>query len=343
MESVREEFRWFADWAAGTAPLYEVLASRTATDTQLLRIADESPDSQPAPNLLFAAAHYLLLDDSSHRLAEFYPTCVTDPRSPDREETFEAFRDFIMENESTVRTLIQSRRVQTNAVGRSALLFPAFKQLVENHAEQPVALVEIGSSAGLNLYWDKYQYQYNGYGTYGASHSPVQIESDVRGNTVPPFWRSEPEIAQRVGIDSNPLDVTDSTDAEWLRALVMPDQQWRVDRLDDAISLVRNEQPTIVEGNALDVLPEILADIPKEYDICVFSTLVLYQFETEQIASLRRLLNRASQERTVHWLSDVPTGEQTPPTYRSVSFDDEITTREIAEYKAHGEWIRWRD
>ena len=338
--SVADEFEWFADWADSVAPLYERLASEAASDERLLEIAAEGQAGQPAPNLLFGAVHSLLLDGMDHRLASYYPTCRETPREPDC-GLFPTFREFVLANEPQVRDVVRSRRVQTNAVGRSVVLFPAFRHLVETTASQPLALVEIGSSAGLNLYWDQYQYDYGGYGAYGNPDSSVRIGTDVRGGTDPPLGDDVPEVAHRVGIDINTLDVTDAADAQWLRALVMPDQQLRFDRLDAAIGMVREDPPRLVDGDALDVLPKVLAEIPLEYDVCVFSTVVLYQFEDADIAALRELLHEASDQRTVHWLSDDPGEAMTPPTLRYATFEDGIETRQLAQYKAHGEWVRW--
>ncbi|WP_090377565.1 DUF2332 domain-containing protein [Natronobacterium texcoconense] len=341
MDQVVEEFEWFADWANGVTPLYERLARQTARENSLLEIAAEAPSSQPAPNLLFGAVHALLLAGVDHPLVEFYPTCTDDAVDPTTRDPFPAFREFCLSHEDRIREIVGSRRVQTNEVGRSAVLFPAFKSAVDRGAATPIALVEIGTSAGLNLYWDRFRYEYEGYAACGDPESPVTIETTVRGDGVPPRWDRPPEIARRVGIDVNPLDVTDPADARWLRALVIPDQAQRFERLDDAIELVADDPPQLVAGDALEVLPDVLSEIPDRFDVFVFSTLVLYQLDDHEIETLRDLLIKQSQRRTVHWFSNDPSREETPPTYRYVSFADGQRTRRLAKYKAHGEWIRW--
>lgn len=341
MASVAGEFEWFSDWAADVSPLYERLARGITSDRKLLEIASEAPSDQPSPNLLFGAVHSLLLSGSRHRLTAFYPTCCDDPTDPAERDPFPAFRAFVFANESEIRRIVGSRRVQTNEVGRSAVLFPAFKHLVQTRAQAPLALVEIGTSAGLNLYWDRFRYEYAGYGTYGDRDSPVRIDSNVRGDADPPFWDAEPDIARRIGIDVNALDVTDPRDARWLRALVIPDHRRRFERLESAIGMVRQDPPRLVEGNALEILSDVLAAIPIDYDVCVFSTLVLYQFTEDEVSALRELLRNEAARRTIHWLSNDPSEAQTPPVYRYVSFGSDIQEHQLSEYKAHGEWIRW--
>lgn len=340
MDEVREEFEWFADWADGVSPLYTRLASAVTANDALLDIAAEAPAGQPPPNLLFGAVHARLLDDADHTLAEFYRTCTDDPLDPTTTDPAPAFREFCLANEPELRETVGTRRVQTNEVGRSAVLFPAFNH-VARRTESPLALIEVGTSAGLNLYWDRFRYEYDGHGPYGDPDSPVRIDSSVRGTTVPPVGDSMPTVAHRVGIDVNPLDVTDERDARWLRALVIPDQYERFERLDAAIGLASREPPALVDGDALDVLPELFEEIPRERDVCVFSTLVLYQFAEEDIERLRERLAAEAEHRTVHWLSNDPTAAETPPTYRYASFEGAFETTRLAEYKAHGEWVRW--
>lgn len=341
MASVASAFEWFADWAEGVSPLYERLAYASADDEALLDIASEATGGQPPPNLLLGAVHALLLEDADHPLAEFYSTCREDPTRPENEDPFPLFREFCLAHEATIRDIVATRRVQTNEVGRSAVLFPAFKHVADASGEDSFATVEIGASAGLNLYWDQFRYEYEGCGTYGDPDSPVCIDSEVRGNSDPPLWEKPPEINHRVGIELNPLDVTDPADARWLRALVIPDQQARFGRLDSAIEMAKDDPPRLVEGNALAVLPEALRQSPPELDVCVYSTLVMYQLEESDIAALEEILAEQSQDRQIHWLSNDPITEETPPTYRYASFEDGMESRQLATFKAHGEWIRW--
>jgi hypothetical protein len=344
-------FEWYADWAADVSPLYERLARGVADDRVLLDIANEAREEQPAPQLLFAAVHALLLggDGNDHEndqglereLAAFYPTCSDDPLAP-TEGAFGYFREFCLANERAVRETVATRSVQTNDVGRSAVLFPAFEYLSRVTGRVPLALVEIGASAGLNLYWDRYRYEYDGHRLCGDPDSPVRIASAVRGKRDPPLPPSPPNVAVRVGIDLNPLDVTDPDDARWLRALVIPDQRERHERLASAIDLVRERSPDIVAGDALDTLPDVLDRLPENGIACVYSTLTTYQLGENGVADLEEVLADRGRKRTIHWLSDDLFAERDRPIYRHVALsdDDRIETR-LAEYESYGQWIRW--
>jgi hypothetical protein len=201
-----DEFREFADWASDQSPLYEQLSRATADDDALLDLAATAPPSQPAPNLLLGAVHDRLLSGVDHPLADFYPTCADDPTDPAESDPFPAFQSFCRDHREAIRERLESRLVQTNDVGRSAVLYPAFSRITATGGE-PLALVELGASAGLNLLWDRYRYAFDDRAV-GDSESPVRIETDLRDGT-PPLPDEPPSVTERWGVDLNPLDVTD--------------------------------------------------------------------------------------------------------------------------------------
>lgn len=342
MEELEEEFEWYADWAANRSPLYECIAQGVADTADLLSIAAEADRGQPAPQLFLGAVHALLLQGYNHPLAAFYPTCTDTPQDSRKEDPFPPFRDFCLSHENRIRDIVSSRYVQTNEVGRSAVLLPAFEYVSRTANRRPLALVEIGASAGLNLYWDRYRYEYSNHGVIGVRDSPVHIESSIQGNQTPPLPDTLPSVAHRVGNDLNPLDVTDLDDAHWLHALVIPDQEARHERLAAAIEVVRADPPELVEGDVLDVLPNLISEAPPSTALCIFSTLTLYQLSEDKIADLREQLTEWSWDRTIHWLSGDSDATSEPPTYRYVQLSRGTTTEtRLAEYESYGEWIRW--
>ncbi|AQL41788.1 hypothetical protein BV210_03235 [Halorientalis sp. IM1011] len=334
------EFREFADWASDQSPLYEQLSRAVADDEDLLALAATAPESQPAPNLLLGAVHDLLLDGVDHRLAEFYPTVDDDPIDPTETDPFPAFDEFCRTHRDAISDRLESRLVQTNDVGRSAVLYPTFARVAAADGE-PLALVELGASAGLNLVWDRYSYAFDDR-VVGNSNSPVRIETDLRDGT-PPLPADPPAVADRWGVDLNPLDATDESDARWLRALVLPNQKRRHDRLAAALDLAADTPPELVTGDAAAVLPARLGDAPADATLVVFSTIALYQFPDDAVAAIRETLADASHERPVHWLSGDPSTPPSDPTYRHVRFEDgEAETTELAAFEAYGSWLSWR-
>ncbi|MDS0277623.1 DUF2332 domain-containing protein [Halomicroarcula sp. S1AR25-4] len=342
MTDTAETFRSFVEWAEGSDPLYAHLAHRIAADADpdLLAVAEAAPEDRATANLLFAAVHFLLERSPDHPLAAYYPTLTDDARSPD-DDCYPAFRDFCLDHADEVRSLLRRRRTQTNSVRRTAVLYPAIAH-VASRVDGPLALVELGPSAGLNLLFDRYRYDY-GDRVVGASESPVTIESEVRGGD-PPLPTDPPTLHSRVGVDLNPLDVTDDADADWLRALVWPAHEDRRTVLDAALTVARTDPPRLVAGDLLEDLPGVLDEIPEDVPVCVVNTLVLYQVPQAVCAELETYLTGQMARRPLHWL----TGETELSGGDSVRLDwvraegNGVERTRLADYDPHGAWVDWR-
>src|SRR5205085_663655 len=171
-----------------------------------------------------------------------------------------------------IRHLISTRLVQTNEVQRSACLVPAFARVAHQAQGRPLALVEIGASAGLNLLWDRYGYDYGDGRRYGEARSPVRIACNVHGDRRPPIPALLPPVAWRVGLDLNPVDVCEPEAALWLQALVWPEHNRRAALLQRAMEVARRDPPTLIAGDALDLLPAMLPTVPHDMALCVVHT-----------------------------------------------------------------------
>lgn len=345
--SIADAFDWFADWAEGTSPLYAVFSHRIQDDDPLLDIASDARDDQPPPHLLFAAVHALLLDGAETSLREYYPSIVGgDAREPD-DRAYDVFREFVLDNEFEIRRLVSTRRTQTNAVRRCAALYPAFAAIAEEAADGRLALIELGPSAGLNLRWDAYRYRYRTDGdadrVVGRTNAPVTLDSTIRAGD-PPLPDDPPTVVERVGIDLAPLDVTNDEDITWLRALVWPEHTDRHDLLVDAIPVVRDDPPEIVQGDAIERLPELVGRLPADATRVVYNTQVLYQLTDDERDQIRAHVRDSSRDEPLYWIS----GENAHPDYdESIELTitratgGELEERLVAAYQQHGRWIAW--
>ncbi|MFU1780077.1 DUF2332 domain-containing protein [Haloarcula japonica] len=340
MSDCRAQFRDLAEWADDSSPLYAHLCREAAEDSDILDIAATVPEGRQAPHLLLAAVHYLLARNPNHRLAEYYPSITQTARDPD-DKCFPAFHEFCLDHADDIRPLLRTRRTQTNAVRRSAVLYPAIAQ-VARAADGPLALVELGPSAGLNLLFDRYRYDYDGR-IVGNRDSPITIESSVRHGD-PLLPETPPAIRSRVGLDRNPLDVTDEADRDWLRALVWPEHEARHAVLDGALTVARNDPPALIEGDMLDDLPAVLDEIPSDVPVCVVNTLVLYQVPADLDEALTTVLEDRMAERPLHWLTGRPElsgGESVGLDWKRQT-DDGIETTHLVDYEPHGAWLSWQ-
>lgn len=171
-----ENYRAFARLeAAGLSPAYETLASAVAGDDVVLSFLSTVPAIKRQPNLLFAAAR-LLLDDT-----------------PD----IQGLRDLVQLRAGDLSAVMLARRTQTNEVGRCATLLPALARL-----PGPLALIEVGASAGLALLIDRYSYDYDGHVLHGTEGAKPLLRCHVEGSV--PIPNSVPESRVASGPRSQP-------------------------------------------------------------------------------------------------------------------------------------------
>jgi hypothetical protein len=230
METLSRRFLRFAELECNSyAPFYDRLARGIACDPDLLGIAAYTRSGQQEPNLFLAAVHYLLLRGADHPLAVFYPS-VTQSAAVPAGDPVPAFRSFCHDYRAALIELVSSRLVQTNVPGRCAVLLPAFMTVTRLAGGIPLALVEVGASAGLNLLFDRYSYDYGAGRFAGDPKSPVQFQCVWRSTAGPPAPREMPQVATRVGIDLNPIHASDPESLLWLqfvpRSSLVPREAW---------------------------------------------------------------------------------------------------------------------
>lgn len=242
-----------------SSPLYRSLARTVARDPALLRLAARGRPGQYPTFLFFGAVHALLLAGADHALARFYPSIAgADALPPD--EAGPALADFCAAHEAALAAIIETRLVQTNVVKRALALrlgLVAIGRLVA----APLHLIEVGASAGLLLRQDRYGYTL-GDRHFGDPRSPVQIAAAWRGGAAIPDLDALPPLADVTGVDLHPLDARDADDRRWLEALVWPENRHEADLLGRALAVVAADPPAIRVGDALDVCPQLAAELP---------------------------------------------------------------------------------
>ena len=153
--------------------------------------------------------------------------------------TLEAEEEFLLER--------LSNPPQTNEVRRASALIPTL-HLLDRRYGLPIRLIEIGTSAGLNLRADQFR-QETGSASYGPKDAPVRLAPGWQGPTPAP---STPQIAERIGIDLRPLDP--ARDADRLLSYIWPDQPDRLAWTEAAIGLATLHPAQLIAADAVDWL-----------------------------------------------------------------------------------------
>jgi hypothetical protein len=143
--------------------------------------------------------------------------------------------------------------VQTNDPRRCAALLPVLAAL-----EGPLALIDIGASAGLCLYPDRYAYRYDARPVLGDS--AVVLDCATSGGV--PVPGRLPEIALRIGVDRDPLLLDRAADLRWLETLLWPEQHERRTLLRAALEVAREDPPAMFEADAIPGLAVAAAGVP---------------------------------------------------------------------------------
>ncbi|MGZ5927231.1 MAG: DUF2332 domain-containing protein [Rhizomicrobium sp.] len=331
--------RFAAEARAMGSPLYERLALAVNDDPALKALAARARPRQPQANILLAAVHFLVLRGARHPLRDFYASVG----GTEHGDPFPMFRDFVIAHEEEVAALVETRVTNTNEVARSCVLRAGFAALAARE-NAPLHTIEIGPSAGLNMIWDRYGMRFHRGDAVVAEiapEAPLVLDCEIRGETMPPL-APRPVIANRLGLELHPVNLSDPDDRDWLRALVWPDQPHRLDRLDRAIAMHRQAPPTILSGDALALLPDALADVPPREAVCVYHTIAVYQFSAEMRQALSAILALAALRRPVWHLAFEFDGNADYALTLSRHDGGAIDSRRLAIAQAHGGWIEWR-
>ncbi|KLV18114.1 hypothetical protein ABW02_24305 [Niallia circulans] len=334
-EMLTQTFLTFAEKECkGSSFIYELLSKQIAMDKTLLNIAKCAREGQPVPNLLFGAVHYLLLKGTNHSLKDYYPSITENPKTA--KASFPIFKDFCLKYQKEIIWILQTKLVQTNEVRRCSYLYPAFC-MIYNLAKKPLALIEIGTSAGFQLQWDKYAYSY-GKEWYGNSESELPITAIVIGENMPFLLKTSPPVTARIGFDLHTIDLHDKDEELWLKALIWPEHRERLFLFEKAADYRREGALNVVSGDGVSLLPYYAETIPEGSAICIFHTHVANQIPREGKELLLQSVEEIGKHREVFHLYNNIQDRYLHLDYYMAGKKSENT---IAETDGHGRWFKW--
>jgi hypothetical protein len=279
------------------------------------------------------AVHRLVLMGKLPDLASHYPSVGGDGNA---HLAWPAFRRALVDSRSELRDLLPGG-CQTNEVGRSAALLGGFLE-VARRTRNRLRILEIGASAGLNLRWDHYRYEF---GTKGWGHvtSPVRF---VNSFEVPPPLDRRVEIMGRKGCDRDPIDPTTAEGSLTLRSFVWADQRDRFKLLEGAIAVAREVPAEVERMDAADFLERELESGRTGVATVVYHSVFIQYVDAPGRERLARAIEsaaaRASADGPFAYLRMEP-GAQTFEVRLTLwpGGGDEL----LALTKAHGTGVRW--
>lgn len=263
-DAVQQRYARFAEQEApGRSDLYVEWAAGVAADREVQGILARIPENRRQPPLVFAVTRMLGAGLGG----------------------YDVWREFAVARADEIVAECTGRRLQTNEPLRLAPLLPVLSEI-----DGPIALLEIGASAGLCLYPDRYSYRFVGAdGRLRASLDPVDgpssvvLESGVEGEL--PAMRM-PEVVWRAGIDLAPLDARVERDRRWLQGLVWPGEEGRERRVTAALDIAASDPPLLVAGDALDRIDALAAAAPADAALVITTPGVLVHIPREARTAL---------------------------------------------------------
>lgn len=282
-DAVQQRYARFARLEApGRSALYAEWAAGVAEDPEAQRILSRIPETRRQPPLVFAVTRLLGVGQDG------YP----------------AWRRFLLEHADRIVAECAIRRLQTNDPLRLAALLPVLSEI-----DGPLALLEVGASAGLCLYPDRYSYRFHD--ADGGLRFPldpvdgpseVVLESRVHGS-LPPLRM--PDVVWRAGIDLAPLDAADEGDRRWLRGLVWPGETGREERIDAALDIAAADPPHLVAGDAAAHLQALVDQAPDDATLVITTPGVLVHIPR---AERTALIDRITRLAGARWVTIDPPG-----------------------------------
>lgn len=303
-----------ANFAQGYAhlPLYHRISAAAATDNEVAALLLAARPGQARPVLLLAALHDLVLRRPDLPAARWYASVVGRDRLPTGDPWPEV-RATVLDHRDELTEVIATRTTQTNEVNRTVYLTAGLTRAAADLPDTPLAVVELGASAGLLLAIDRYDTALTRDDApstrYGDPTSPVRCGGEDRSPT--PLGLAIPPIVDRAGLDLDPVDLRDAEAVRWLEACLWPDVAGRVERFTAAVELVRPTPPPVVRGDLVDDLAEVVgqhADDPATHLVVYTSWSLTYVDKARRPAVAQTLARVAASGRPVSWLTAEPAG-----------------------------------
>lgn len=298
------------------------------------------PLEDAMPLRLAGGFHHLLLTGDDDRLTPVYRGEITDQAAVD------AIVCAVTADHDTRLLPWLDGPPQTNEAGRSASFMAGLLWLADHGLPSRWQCLEIGSSAGVNLMMDRYRYQLGDVGT-GPGWSDLSINPEWRGSSPPSLKKfSVWKFQSLKGCDIAPVDLTDASQLQRLRAYVWPEQSERHARLDFAAYSAGVTKPDLIRAEAADFVEAQLSTAQKSGTTRVLMHSIVWQYlpkdqQSRIEAAMTVAGQRATPEHPLAWMM-LETNRATFKHELSIKYwPGPDRWHLLAEAQAHGSWINW--
>lgn len=232
---------------------------------------------------------------------------------------------------------------QTNEAGRSSSFVAAMLWLIEQGCPPCFDVMEIGSSAGINLMMDRYHYDLGGV-EVGPPDAVMRFQPEWRG---PPPPQHSLEFASLAGCDVAPIDLCDDEQANRLKAYIWPDNPIRFVRLEAAIAAARAKPPKLVRMNAADFVEQQLRRPQALGTTRLLMHSLVWQYITSDqqqhiIGAMEDAGRNATADRPLAWISLEANRTLLHHELIVRHWPSAPEPHMLAQAHSHGGWISWQ-
>jgi hypothetical protein len=323
------------------APIYARIAAALAqglnrdsrTGARVLDWPGE-PTRDALPLRLIGGLHALVLAGADDDLAAVFAGSIADPVEIER-----VLQAVLLRHDAALPPWLDGPP-QTNEPGRSGALMVGLLEVARRFGRR-IEILEIGSSAGLNLLIDRYRIDMGGT-IVGPPDSPVCITPDWSG---PPPAPVPIEIVGIRGCDINPMDATDPAVEARLAAYIWPEAPERLVRVRRAIAMMRDKGVQLERADAADWLEARLAEPQQEGVTRVLMHSVVWQYLPEPTAERIRAAmaaagSHATAKRPLGWVMMEPDRSLGHQVVRVKTWPGGAPAEVVATAHAHAAWVK---
>ncbi len=317
--------------AAIVAALAEAVDTKTATGARVLGWSG-NPMFDALPLRLAGGVHHLWRTGQVPELAPLFDGSGTTAQNT------ALMRAVLLKHDAALLPWLDGPP-QTNEPGRSAQLMVGLLEIVARHGPK-LEILEIGSSAGLNLLIDHYRIDLPGIST-GPADSPVHLIPEWRG---PPPPATAPDIVSIRGVDIAPIDATTKAGADRLLAYCWADHTQRIERLAHALSVLRAHPPMLEQGDAPDWVEARLAEpqpdgVTRVLMHSIVWTYIAPEGQARITAAMEAAGARATAGKPLAWVRVEADRTVHQHDIRVQSWPGHAETNLIGHAHAHGFWV----
>lgn len=312
---------------------------------------------------LFAAVQLLVDREKPAGFARYFQeghegTALADTRFSER------LGHFCLEHAHEITGLVASRTCQMNEVDRcGAALLPGLAHIRSRVCAAPIELIDVGCSAGLQLLFDLYAYDFGAGQTWSDPNAVTAVNCRLAGGTLPDLEAARGAVVGRVGIDRKPPRLDDPDTRDWIIASSGHSRT----RTAALLRIALRERVPILTGDAVELVPKVIAEVPTDRLPLVYDSASLVYFPADRREAFVSQLHEIGARRDLVWLSyesfmpqsdgSVTTvqGSALPPDVAkdvaggafwvcvemTAWIDGTAETRTLAVAHPWGLWVRW--